>query len=572
MKKLFSLVASFAMMLSLVACGGGSSAGDTLVYGAEELNGVFSPLYYTTSYDGYVKDLVYQSMLTYDEKNEIVPLLATELPTAETETREDGTTGAVLTFKLRDDVTFSDGSKFDANAVALTFTIMCDSSYSGRFVSYVQDLVGFKEYNAGDAKEVSGIEVVDDNTISFHYVSESPEYLYNMGMMGIVSAEQFKDYKKGNVVEVVQDKNSDPVGTGPYTLNSYSKSEGASLVKREDYWDEGYEIQNVIIKPVDMSTEYQELESGNIDMLQQSIEPSKVAPATKNEDLTINTYPRAGYGFVAFNTSTGATSEKLVRQALMYAFDRESFVSSYFACDKCADGLGQDLGYVPTTIQNAASSMSDVVRGKETVDGLNTYGYNLETANSLLDQAGWVMGSDGIRYKDGAKLTVRMMAMEDHDICNTLIPMWTKDWGSIGVDFQTTTVDFNTLSDTVQNNSALDQWDVFFMANSFTDDSMAGIFDTFYSYDETAPTEGNNYSRLQNAELDEIMTRARNTADSEAAKELWKQAAVIINDEAAEMPVYGNTYYEMYSNKVQNMVTNTLYPWTSGLKNATLKK
>lgn len=572
MKKLFSLVASFAMVLSLVACGGGSSSSDTLVYGAEELNGVFSPLYYVTAYDGNVKDLIYQSMLTFDENNEIVPLLATELPISEQETLEDGTVGSALTFNLRKDVKFSDGSDFNADSVALTFTIMSDSSYAGRFSSYVEDLVGFKEYNKGDAKSVSGIEVIDDYTIKFHFTSESPEFLYNVGMMGIVSAEQFKDYKKGNVADVVESKNSEPIGTGPYVLNSYSKSEGASLIKREDYWDEGYSIANVIIKPVDMSTEYQEIESGNIDMLQQSIEPSKIGPATKNKDLTLNSYPRAGYGFVAFNTTHGGTSEKLVRQALMYAFDRTGFVSSFFNCDKCAKGTGTDLGYVPATIQNAASAMRDIVTGKEAVEGLNTYEFNLETANALLDQAGWVKGEDGIRYKNGEKLTVRMMAMEDHDICNTLIPMWKKDWGSIGVDFQTTTVDFNTLSDTVQNNASLNEWDVFFMANSFTDDSMAGIYDTFRSWDSSASTEGSNYSRLQNAELDAIMNNAKNTVDSDAAKALWTQAAIIINDEAAYMPVYGNTYYEMYSNKIENMVTNTLYPWTSGLKNATLKK
>lgn len=596
MKKLFSLVASFAMMLSLVACGGGSSAGDTLVYGAEELEGIFSPLYYSSSYDGYVVDLVHEKLLTYNENNELTPQLATEIP-------EWSNGNKTLTFKLNEGVKFSDGSDFNAEDVKLTFEVLADGDYAGRNGYLVESLEGYADYHYGTdadgnpviadkddekkgikqgdrlvadrktgkfADEVSGIKIIDDYTIQFNFTEASSEWIYYIGNMGIISSEQFKDYENGKATSVVEAAIGEPIGTGPYVLNSYSKSEGASLVKSETYKGEGYEIASVIIKPVDMSTEYEELKSGNIDMLQQSIEPSKVGPATKNEDLTINSYPRAGYGFVCFNTASGATADQGVRQALMYAFNRKAFVESYFKCDKCAKGTGTDLGYVPATIQNPASPMGDIVTGKETVEGLNTYEYSIENANAALDTAGWAMGDDGFRYKNGEKLTVKMMAMEDHDICNTLIPMWKSDWGSIGVDFMVTTVDFNTLLNKVQNDDALSEWNVFFMANSFTDSSMGGIYSTYIS--SQAKTGGQNYSRLKNAELDAILNQALFTQDEDAAKALWTQAAIMINDQASYMPVYGNTYYEMFSKKVKNMTTNTLYPWTSGLRNASLDK
>lgn len=587
MKKLFSLVASFAMVLSLVACGG-SSAGDTLVYGAEELEGIFSPLYYSSTYDGYVVNLVHEKLLDYNEENELEPKLASEMPEWSNENK-------TLTFKLNKGVKFSDGSDFNAEDVKLTFEVLADGDYTGRNGYMVESLEGYEDYHYGVDKdgnpvfdeetgarkiadrktgkfadEVTGIKIIDDYTVQFNFTQASSEWIYYMGTMGIISNEQFKDYENGKATKVVEAAISEPIGTGPYVLNSYSKSEGASLVKSESYAGDGYEIESVIIKPVDMSTEYEELKSGNIDMLQQSIEPSKVGPATKNKDLTLNTYPRAGYGFICFNTASGATSEQGVRQALMYAFNRKGFVESYFKCDKCAKGTGEDLGYVPTTIQNAASAMSDIVTGKEAVEGLNAYEYSIENANAALDAAGWVMGDDGFRYKNGEKLTVKMMAMEDHDICNTLIPMWKSDWGSIGVDFMVTTVDFNTLLNKVQDDAALSEWNVFFMANSFTDASMAGIYSTYIS--SQAKTGGQNYSRLKNAELDAVLNQALFTVNEEEAKALWTQAAIMINDQAAYMPVYGNTYYEMFSNKVKNMTTNTLYDWTSGLKNAKLDK
>ena len=98
MKKLFKVMAAAACALSLTACGGSSKKSDTLVVGAEELTGTFSPLYYTGAYDGYVIDLVYNKLMEYDVDGNLQPSLAEK-----TDVAKDGKT---ITFNLRKGVKF----------------------------------------------------------------------------------------------------------------------------------------------------------------------------------------------------------------------------------------------------------------------------------------------------------------------------------------------------------------------------------------------------------------------------------------------------------------------------------
>ena len=145
MKKLFAMLMVGAMALTATGCGSnsgskGGASGQTLTVGAEELAGLFSPIYYETAYDGYAVDLVYQSLLDYDVDSNLVPELAAEMPTVS----KDGKT---VTFKLKKGIKFSDGSELNANDVKFTFTVTADYSYTGRFGSTVANVVGFDDYN-----------------------------------------------------------------------------------------------------------------------------------------------------------------------------------------------------------------------------------------------------------------------------------------------------------------------------------------------------------------------------------------------------------------------------------------
>ncbi len=577
MKKVLTLLSCFAMMITLVACGGSSSDGgassDTFVMGAEKLTGTFSPLYYASSYDGYVVDLVYDKLMDYDKDDVLVPELAAEEPTVS----EDGKT---VTFKLQKDIKFANGDKLTADDVAFTFQVLADPSYDGRYSSKVLYLEGLdayrgvmnpdtKKYEGGSGKleDFTGIKVVSDTEIQFTFTEERSDNLITVATQAIVNKEDFADYAFGDV-KAVKDAMGEPNGTGPYTMKSWDAATGAVFEKNEGYWGEGFDIAKVIIKPVEMTTDWTELKNKSVDYLAGMIEPKKVGPASATDYIEFSSYPRAGMGYVEMNTAAGSTMDAAVRKAMMYAFDRQAFVDSYYECKECKgiDGVG---AYVPQMYANPGSMMGDIVRGEEEIAGLDSFDYDLDKANATLDAAGWVRGTDGIRVKDGQRLEIKALTIKDHDILSNIIPMWQKNWKEMGADVKIATVDFNTLLDKVYSDDALNEWNIFFLATSWTATEV-DIFTSFHSTE--AKNGGDNLSRISDPELDTLLDEALRTLDEDAQKEVYKKIAVKLGELCVKVPVYGNTYFDMYNKeKVEGMKTNTFYPWTSALKDAKLK-
>lgn len=570
MKKFTKVALAAVLGLSLVACGGkddtdkGNTAkGGTITVGCEELSGTFSPIYYSSSYDGYVVSLVYDSLMDYDYDGNLVGELA--------ESREITNEGKTITYKLKEGIKFSNGEAFDANDVVFTFKAIADPSYTGRYGATVAGLVGYDDYKNDPTSFDAAVKAIDDYTVEFNFTNAKNDNELDVATMPILCEEQFDEFAYGNTKQL-ENLMSEPIGTGPYVLKNWESGAGASLTRNEGYWGEGYEgVTNVIIKPVEMSTEYQELESGSIDMINSQIEPSKIGPASNNEALKLNTYPRAGQGFIAFNAAKGATADKAVRQALAFAFDRASFCESYYACDDCSgDAANAKIGYVPGTYNNPASPLGAIVRQETAVDGLETYDFNMDKAAQLLDDAGWTVGASGKREKDGQVLEIKVLAIQDHDILNNLIPMWQSTWGEqLKCDVKVATVDFNTLLDKIYSDAGLDEWSVFFMATSYTSNSMSDVYTTFHS--KYAAENQDNYSRLQDPAVDAAMDAARLELDSEKAVEKWTDAMKLINDACTMLPVYGNTYFDIYNAKLNNFKTNTLYDWTHALKDATVE-
>jgi ABC-type dipeptide transport system, periplasmic component len=128
-KKLLSVLACSVLAFTLVACGnGGRGQNDTLVVGTTRLNGVFSPLYYLSSYDGWVVNLVFDQLMQYNQNNELEPLLIEEEPTIS----EDG---LIYTFKLKEGIEFSNGEMLTAEDVKFTLSVLADPAYTGRWTS-----------------------------------------------------------------------------------------------------------------------------------------------------------------------------------------------------------------------------------------------------------------------------------------------------------------------------------------------------------------------------------------------------------------------------------------------------
>ena len=561
-------LASVAMASTLVACSGGSSSdAKTLTVSVNQsLTGQFTPQYASSAYDQYVVNLCYESMLKYNADNELEPVLAKDLP----EVSEDGLT---LTYKLEKGHKFSDGTEVTAKDVKFTFTTLADPSYTGPNGGGMDNIVGYKEYNSGAAKELTGVETPDDYTVVFHLVSPQIDAVSLFGTMGIASADHYSKYKQGNV-KVVEKNQEESCGSGAYQLKSYDKASGASFVRNEEFKPEKgqYQVDRIVMKKTDVTTEVSELKKGTVDLIPEVIETNKVSEASQADNMAFNYYTRSAVGFVAMNANNGATADKAVRQALMYATDRQGFCDSYFRWDKKASDEVKKVkgGYVPAAYWNPASvNFGAVVRNEETIDGLNTYAFDMDKANQVLDEAGWVRGADGIREKDGQKLEIKFLLSEGNSVLETLIPIVKKTWGDLGVDLKQTTVDFSTLLSNVQDTSHDSEWNMCFLATSFTSNQDSSANDSYSNDPENMAV--NNYSRINDQALIDQLTKARADSDEKQSKVDYAEAMKMAADDAGYMPVYSGMMFNLYNKKVDLTGTGTLRNWSQSMDTITVK-
>ena len=153
-----------------------------------------------------------------------------------------------------------------------------------------------------------------------------------------------------------------------------------------------------------------------------------------------------------------------------------------------------------------------------------------------MDEAGWVRGADGIREKDGQKLEIKFLLSENNSVLDFLIPMVKKTWGDLGVDLKQTTVDFSTLLSNIQDTSHDSEWNMCFLATSFTSNQDTSANDSYTNV--PANMAVNNYSRINDQALVDQLTKARADSDEKQSKAGYAEAMKRASDGAGSMPVY----------------------------------
>jgi len=166
-------------------------------------------------------------------------------------------------------------------------------------------------------------------------------------------------------------------------------------------------------------------------------------------------------------------------------------------------------------------------------------------------------------------MELNIAAMPDHDILATLIPMWERDWGQgLGVKLNVAYLEFNTMLDYVIYNSDanVDKWSLFFLATSITTPDPHTLYTLFHS--DYIGSGNDNTSRYSNPRIDELLDQGKVIMDVEEAKPIYKEVVKILNEEAVMMPVYANTYFDLYDPKLTDFKTSSLYNWVYALKGA----
>jgi peptide/nickel transport system substrate-binding protein len=287
--------------------------------------------------------------------------------------------GLIYTFELKEGVTFHDGTAFNAEAVKFTF----DSILEPELKSLTA--IGY----LGPYEKT---EVIDDLTAEVHFTAPYAPFLNNL------SHSVLSPVSPAAVEQFGADFGFNPVGTGPFMFKEWQQQTSMTLVKNPDYnWGSGvylhegpaYIDELVITFIIEPTTLMGTLENGESDIID-AVAPQEVERLEGDDNYQI-LLPRVPGSpqVLPMNAVKHPTDDILVRKAIIQAVDMETIVDTmWYGTRRAAAGpLSQ-----PTWTYNPA------------VDTM--YPYDPDAAGALLDEAGWTMGSGGVREKDGEKLHV----------------------------------------------------------------------------------------------------------------------------------------------------------------------
>ncbi|MEK5186425.1 ABC transporter substrate-binding protein [Solibacillus sp. FSL R5-0691] len=466
-----------------------SSTPQVLVFGRGADSVSLDPGIVTDGESFKVTQNLFETLLNFGEQDTTInPGLAKEW-----EVSEDGLT---YTFQLQEGVKFHDGTDFNAEAV-----IKNVNRWKG---GKEEDFYYFNSMFKAEGEDIiKDVTAEGDYTVVFTLSRPQAPFLKNLAMspFGIGSPTAF---------EAAGDKFGDnPVGTGPFKFTEWKRNDSITIEKFEDYWQEGLpKLDKVIFRSIpDNSARLNELMAGNID-LADGINPSDGKTVEGDSTLQLIERPSMNIGYLGLTNTRAPFDNKLVRQAVNYAIDKQAIVDAFF------EGRAEV----------AANPMPPSISGYN--DAISPYPYDPEKAKSLLAEAGydgkeielWAMPVPRPYMPDGAKVAeVIQKNLED-----------------VGIPSKIVTFEWATYLEKAKNGEA----DAFMLG--WTGDN--GDADNFiYTLLDKDNILSNNYAYYTNEEVHGLLIQAQSETDENVRNELYKKAQEIIHEDAPWVPLAHST-------------------------------
>lgn len=331
--------------------------------------------------------IMYDTLLKYDN-GEIKPNLAEEFSVS-----EDGKT---YRLKLREDVVFHDGAVFNAEVVKANLEILKKNEMYSWF---------------GVLAMIERIDILDDYTIEIVYSMPYKPALQELTMcqpMSMVSPNA-----------ITEDGITGVIGSGPYQLETYIKDTEYVFIKNENYWGEEQKFDKIVLKIItDPTAMMLALKNGDIDFVLGSDFITYDAFNQVKDDNALQTKVSESVlktKNISLNSGAGILQDKNVRLAIQHAVNKQELCDTiFYGLESPADRiLNKSLPYCDV----------DVV----------SYEYNVAKSVELLEEAGWLLGDNGIREKDGQPLKLKLIYPTDF-IMNDMLAQGIKGYmAEIGV-------------------------------------------------------------------------------------------------------------------------------------------
>jgi len=493
-----AIVAATVLAAAAVGAGAAPGPGGTLTIGLEADPTTLDPHQSAAAATYLVGSLnVVESLVYQGPDAKIVPWMAARYAVS-----PDGRT---FTFVLRQDVRFSDGTPFTADAVKWNFDRIVNPNF--RAGSSLAALVGY-----------TGATIVDDHTVQIHFKDPYAPFLSYAagGVLGILSP-------KATAAQTPQATSRIPVASGPFTVAEYVTNDHLLLLRNAAYnrrapWSDHQGppyLERILWKIVPESeTRAITLSSGETQMiyvLGYGTSGSILKELRKDPRLVEDTQPFPGSAYLwLINVRRAPTDDLRVRQAILYGINRRAIIAAIYP------GLGTPAcGYVSHVLLADPGSCA-------------YYPYNPRKAGALLDEAGWRMGPNRMRLKDGQplQLVINSLNVGGGDLPD--IEPVQAQLIEIGFDAKIKSQAFGARTE--DNFRCADNLGTIFLR--------ANDPDTLYSLFATANIGTNfNWSCYSNAEVDRLLAEGRSTLDPAKRAALYVRLVHMLLDQAVAIPM-----------------------------------
>jgi peptide/nickel transport system substrate-binding protein len=451
--------------------------------------------------------------------------LATEIPTAANGgLRVDG--GAMtVRWTLRPDVRWSDGEPLTSDDVRFTWrAVMSDPLVTSR-----------EGYDL-----IADIETPDARTAVVRYRSLDVAYAYRF------DALLPRHLLEGASDAALAAYARAPLGTGPFRITEFASGDHLTAERNERYRVAGKpSLDRVILRFVpSVEAAKAQLRAGEVDAAG-SLSEADAADLEKDPAIRVASVPSPSVETLAFNVSRPALADVAIRRALVLATPKARIAQALL-------------------FGRATPGTSEIPIGWAAPSDVKQEAYDPSRAASLLDDAGWRRGGDGIRTKDGVRIALRVVSTTGNKLREQIEQVLIDEWKALGVELRIQNVPSAVLTGSWQANGVRKrgEFDVLLAQAGLgisTPDPQSYLAQR-HRCDAIPRAENNgagaNYERFCDARVDQLLDDAGRTLDRTRRAALYRDVLATLNDRAIAIWLYDRGRYDAFRARVSGYVAN----------------
>lgn len=470
---------------------------------------------YSTGFLGDVQATVAEGLVAPNEKAEYVPVLATRVPTVQNggiKVAADNKS-MVVTYQLRPGVKWSDGKPFTSADVKFTW----EAVKNPKFIAESKD----------GTEDISSISTPNDLTVVVNYKRVAPDFKSTLFTFGILPKHTLegKDLNTDNY-------NQMPLGTGPFKVTQYVKGQYVVLDRNPYYWRKdkaGVQLpylDKMIFKIIpDSNTLVTQLKSGEIQMAT-SVPYSQVPQLSAQAGLKVIKNPVLSWQHLDFNLKGPAALRDInVRKAVAHGLDRST--------------ISKALGGYPIPIDTVVVPVFSYSN-----KNVPKYPYDPAKAKQLLDAAGYKPGSDGIRAKNGQRLSFNIMAQAGRSTDEDAQQVMIAQMKAIGIELKPDNKAGVALRDARYKGG----YDLYYGGWITSADPSYGVF-----FGTKGANNGQGYS---NPKVDALLATADSSLDPAVRNKALRDFQTVLMQDLPTIPVTTNPSMIVVTDKLGGFVPN----------------